>query len=148
MPESWNLFKRRFVIFLLKTRIQFFNLLFFWKPAKNVSLFFAQHAADSLFPLSPEEQNISPYSQKCLHCSFCTPSCKAIQQGLAGEGFEPKQLFLPIHWNTGYTEVFTESKWPCTECDGCTVQCPVGVPIHALAGVLQKRRERLGFRRE
>jgi heterodisulfide reductase subunit C len=120
---------------------------FFLRRRRARQNILARYSPDGIYALPEAERAAFPSYQKCLACSLCTFSCQAIASGRAPASFEPKYLFFAYGRSSADSEVFREQWLPCTECSACTVECPNGAPIHAMAQQIIDRRKRVGFRR-
>jgi heterodisulfide reductase subunit C len=107
-----------------------YHLFLFWQKEEGLAPFLARHKAEGLWTLSREARALAPSFEKCQVCSLCTFTCAAVRDGTAPPAFEPKYLLVAL----GRAPELSVEEWvPCAACTACTVECPVDVPIHAMA---------------
>ena len=119
------------------------RLFLFWRKEQELPDFLARYAADGVRAIPAAERNLFPAFQKCQACSLCTFSCSAVRDGIAPPAFEPKYLMLGQGRSALEAELALDEWIPCVQCSGCTVECPVDVPIHEMGQAIVERRRRL-----
>ncbi len=115
----------------------------FWREKEELPAFLAQYAAEGVRAMPAAERTLFPAFQKCQACSLCTFSCSAVRDGVAPPAFEPKYLMLGQGRSAPEAELALDEWIPCVQCSGCTVECPVDVPIHEMGQAIIDRRRRL-----
>lgn len=118
-----------------------YHLFRFWKKEEGLPEFLSRYGADGARTIPRDERALFPSFEKCQACSLCTFSCAAVRDGIAPPAFEPKYLLLAF----GRSPELAVDDWvPCAACSGCTVECPVDAPIHAMAQNIVDRLRKLG----
>jgi len=136
-------FQAKFILALLFLKHLVVWVLRFWIKREGLNRFLKQYSDDGITFVTQKERNHFPHYQRCQICSFCTFSCRAILDGRAPSDFEPKFILLGFGRSSHEAELANEKWFPCVNCQGCTVECPNDVPIHAMASLLVERRNRL-----
>jgi len=99
----------------------------------DLTALLTQYQDASLTMPAAEERSTILAAQACVSCSACALSCRAIREGQAPPGFEPKLLVLELGSSRSATTAAFDAWTVCARCSDCTARCPFGVPIHRVA---------------
>ena len=137
--EFQGRFIRRWRFGLLRLK----RWVLFWRDDTALDQVLAQYGPDRLYRVLGEDRARAPAFQKCIACSLCTFSCRAVREGMAPPSFEPKQLAIGFGRGAIANPQLPAAWAPCASCDHCTVECPNDVPVHAIAESLIGMRKTL-----
>src|SRR5262245_57597285 len=93
--------------------------------------------AEKYVPLDVAERARFPEFMQCIHCGLCTLACPTLRSA-------PQTAWQEAWTFVGGTSRSLEradlaaAATPCTKCGDCEAACPTGVPISALAALVER----------
>jgi heterodisulfide reductase subunit C len=89
-------------------------------------------------PLVAPERHRFPEFMQCIHCGLCTLACPTLRAAPAGAWQEAWTFVAGASRSLDRAALVQASSNPCTRCGECEAACPTGVPIAALAAMLER----------